>query len=111
MAVFNYPISYSSSLELNTRSVDIQFGDGYQLSSEEGINAQVKKWNVRFINISPTMAGEIKAFYKTNKAATTPFTWVDPNGETGRYKWRNYTESFDGFGHRTISGVFEEVFQ
>jgi phage-related protein len=111
VAIFNFPISYGTNVEIATRSVDIKFGDGYELSSEDGINVQVKRWSVRFTNILEADADAITDFYYTYSAATTPFTWVDPDGATGRYKWRSFNKSYDNYGTFNITGVFEQVFQ
>ena len=109
MADFNHVPSYSSSVKTDLLIKEAKFGDGYSQRSSYGINSVVRTWNLRYENISQTVANQIKTFIKSKKGVL-PFTWEDPEGEVVNVICKSITESYKGPTSRDLSLNFTEVF-
>lgn len=87
----------------------VQFGDGYEVRQESGINSNPTKWSCSFVYNAPT-AGLILDFLDARRAVEA-FSWVDPLGKTGMYVCREWDSSQIKFGVFEIKATFEQVFE
>ena len=110
MATFTYSPSYGAKLNQTPKILEATFGDGYELSVEQGINYNPKVWNLTFANRTDTDADAIISFFTTNKTFTTTFDWTDLDGTAGKYKCKKWDRGYDNYGTYTVTAVFEEKF-
>ena len=108
MATFTYTPSYSSSVDIENRVLTVAFGDNYEQSTEDGINTLLRTYTLVFSNRTCTEADEILLFFSANSTATTPFSWVAPDGFAGNFKCNQRKKTFDNAAC-TVSCVFREV--
>jgi phage-related protein len=59
----------------------VEFGDGYEQTSENGINATKRTWDVVFDNISLADLATIEAFLAGRESV--PFRWLPPTDTLG----------------------------
>lgn len=90
MATFPYTpdVNPNPSLDPATRKVDL--GDGYEQRSNKGLNPYLPVWELVFSVRSETEAKAISAWFQTNTANVTSFTWTAPDGTSGQWvadKW------------------------
>ncbi len=110
MATFSYTPSYSTSLKQKPKIIEAKFGDGYEQATTMGINVDPEQWGLKFTNASKATVDAIIAFFLTNSVATTPFTWVNPDGVSGRYKCKEWARTYGGYEVNGLTCKFEEVF-
>lgn len=64
MEVFNWESLVGSSVSYDEKINEVQFGDGYEQTSPDGLNSIRRKFsNLRFISLDKGRAQEIKDFY------------------------------------------------
>jgi len=110
MATFTYTPSLSTSLKQKPKILEAKFGDGYEQAMFKGINYNPEKWQLKFQNISTADAQIIVDFFGDNETPITPFDWTNPNSVAGKYKCREWSRTYDGYDHNTLTCMFEEVF-
>lgn len=98
----------TQGVQRQIRVLSVDFGDGYNQVSPDGINAEYKTISVRWDNLRPELAAEISDFFSNQQAQ--PFLWKSAY-DTKVRQWRcvQWTED-----QRTtvvnISAEFKEVF-
>jgi len=75
-ATFTYAPSFSSVKNSAPRILTATFGDGYQQDLVDGINADLKSWDLSFINRTSTDADAIEAFFSSTLGQA--FNWTPP---------------------------------
>lgn len=110
MATFTQQCSYSSSLNVKPKIIEVKFGGGYEQAIGDGINNKPRKYDLRFNTLDEETADAIELFFDVNNTATTPFDWTPPIGAAGRFKCKEHTREFISGLTSSISCIFEEVF-
>lgn len=110
MATFTYIPSYSSSVDVQPRTISAAFGDGYEQNIADGINNSPEIWNLTFSNIDLTTSANIVSFFKTNNTATTSFDWTTPDGNAYKFLCKSWKRNFDTPMTATITAIFQQVF-
>lgn len=110
MATFTFVPSYSTSIGQQPKIIEAKFGDGYEQAIFNGINYTPKVWDLQFNNISAASAQSIINFFITNNTATTPFDWTDPESVAGKYKCKEWKQTYNAYEARSLTCKFEEVF-
>ncbi len=98
----------SQNVQRQIRTKTNSFGDEYDQSILNGINAQVRTLSLKWNNLRPAQAAQITAFLTAQKSR--PFLWQSPYDATAG-KWRCVQWNED---QQTtvvsISAEFREVF-
>ncbi len=116
-------ISYGSSISTQVRVNKVQFGDGYQQRSLDGINAAPLMINFSFSKRSLATITEIKKFFEGDKVFydRTPdeyFLYIPPAPYDGgiyqiprKFVCLEWNVSANEHNNYTLSGKMEEVFE
>jgi phage-related protein len=79
--------SIGGSVDVNARTNEAPFGDGYVQAQPDGLNSIGQAWSLRWNNtLTKAQLGTILTFF-TTKAGATPFLYTLPYEDTPR-KWR-----------------------
>lgn len=108
MATFSYGVDWAAQEESEPRVLTAKFGDGYEQRSADGINTDLKTWQVQFKNRDDSEAAAIVAFFAAD-AGVTSFDWTPPGGSAGKYVCSRWTRSPTQVDRNTITAVFREV--
>ena len=108
MATFTHTPSYTSNADVENRILTANFGDGYSQVTEDGFNNTLRTYQLVFNNLTETIADQIMTFFSTNVTATTPFTWVTPDGFEGSFKCNERKKTFSN-SLFNISCTFRET--
>lgn len=84
MSDFNYKPSYTTGGSDKYAELVGKFGDGYQQTTPDGINAVAETWNLVFDPISAADIEAIRTFMRTKVGLK--FTWTNPNGVEKYYR-------------------------
>ena len=102
--------SYGSSVTIKPTVQTTKFGDGYEQRVATGINSNPRKWQVAFSSRPTATADAIEAFLEA-RGAVQSFNWVPPHGVAGKWVAREWSAQKTGPFTRSVSAVFEEVFE
>lgn len=107
MATFTWKPSYQCAVTIAPRLRAAIFGDGYQQRVEDGINTQIKAWDVSFTVRTDSEAAAIMNFLKDQAADS--FDWTDPDGEALKWICKSRRKQIDGYGINVVTARFEQV--
>ena len=110
MATFTWAIDYGSQEQSKPRVRNVQFGDGYQQRSADGINVAGDSWSLTFANRTDSEAGLILAFLEARNGLES-FDWTPPGGSLQRWVCPEWSKSPTNFGATTITARFVRVFE
>jgi phage-related protein len=107
METFHWRSQNSSTASVSPRVKIIKFGDGYEQRIKDGINNDLRSYNVTFVGLSEDIS-LIDDFLSRHNAVKA-FLWREPNThKTIKIVCRSWTSTHDGMT-KTISATFEEV--
>ncbi|WP_323016482.1 phage tail protein [Castellaniella sp.] len=86
----------------------VRFGDGYELRSQDGINASPATWAVTFTGNWAEHQPRIAVLEACG--GVQYFRWTDPRGRTANFICREWEDRQVEFGVYEITAEFEEVF-
>lgn len=106
--------SYSNSLDVNTRVIRLQFGDGYSQRQRDGINSNIAAWGLSFENRSDKEAKAIINFTE-DKGDTEAFQILFSRGALQNDVNQKYTASQvkvnnNSYNQNTITLTLNQVF-
>ncbi len=106
---FNPPrLPTSQSVQRQIRTKENTFGDEYEQTILNGINAEVRTLSLRWENLLPAQAAQITQFLSAQK--TKPFFWQSPyDTQTGKWRCVQWTEDQQATVVN-LSAEFKEVF-
>ncbi len=110
--VFDWAESEGTQLEEEPNVSLIQFGDGYEQRSPQGLNHSPRRYAMQFRAVGTTEGDTIVAFFRTHGGWKT-FDWTPPR-ETLSAVWKcpKWQRSLpNALGESDISATFEEVFE
>ena len=100
------PTSVDRSREVHV--IGTEFGDGYEQTQADGLNALRDKLTVKWDNLTIAQANSIDAFFQARYAV--PFNWTPPQQSVQKL-WRCTTWSVAYVErHASVSATLEEVF-
>ena len=100
---------YGAEKETSIVTREVQLGDGYRSMQKFGLNTDLKKWNLRFSNITETEADTAEAFLEA-RGGQESFSWTAPGEPTiSRYICKKWKKTFPYSNLATITAIFEEV--
>lgn len=108
---FDFNVEAGADGEVNQRTWDNDFGDGYIQSGGTGINTKSQSWSVS--HTGQLLPGEeiflIRDFLDRHEGYRS-FFWVPPGGQQGRYKVNGYKLKALGVELHSISFTMKQVF-
>lgn len=108
MSTFSYGVDWSAQMAVTPRVITAKFGDGYEQRAADGINTNLRKWQVQFKNRDDTETAAILAFFEAENGVTS-FDWTPPVGSAGKFVCREWTHSPTQVDRNTITATFDEV--
>ena len=111
MATFVWIPDYGSQEQHKPRVRRVQFGDGYQQRSADGINTDPATWVLSFGNRSDAESQAIVDFLAA-RGGVEAFDWTPPRGSSA-LKWicPQWQRAPTNYGSWTVSATFEQVFE
>ena len=107
METFHWRPQNSSTTSVSPKVKVIKFGDGYEQRIRDGINNDLRSYNVTFVGLSEDIS-LIDDFLSRHNAVKA-FLWREPNtNKTIKGVCRSWT-STPNSAAKTISATFEEV--
>jgi phage-related protein len=100
-----YPVHVGSSKSNEFRTLENEFGDGYEQSAADGINIEKKTYPLVWNNISQTDADVITDFLDA-QGGHLPFYWTPPNETQALFRCRKWNTNFDGGTTGSVSATF-----
>lgn len=105
---FTFLPSYGISLTKSPRVNILQYGDGYQFRTLDGINSNPRRWQLTFNRVL-SEAEQIDTFLENLKGKNA-FTWTPPDGKEGRFVCNSWSVNYSSFNFASVDAVFEEVY-
>lgn len=109
MANFTWIPDQGAKSETKANVFEAKLGDGYAQRVGKGINSVVEDWPLNFSVRTRVEIAAIKNFLKTHKGVLS-FTWVTPEGVTGKYVCDTWSASFNHDFDCSISMTFTQWF-
>lgn len=104
---FSYTPSYGSPKNSAPRVLTAAFGDGYQQDAVDGINADLKAWDLTFTNRSTSELDSIEAFLSAHLGVA--FSWTPPGGSAALWKCKSWRRTPVNYGTETLTAPFQQV--
>lgn len=100
--------SYGLSKSSSPRVLETRYGDGYSTRLVFGLNQDLKRYQLRFENISETDSDTIETFLVA-RAGQESFDWTPPGDSAGKFICRNWNKTIPFHNRASISATFEQV--
>lgn len=109
MAIFTYRASDANQKKA-PRVLRAQYGDGYEQTVADGINTNLKTFDLTFESIGKGEGDLVDAFLDA-RGAQEAFQWTPPNGAQGWYRCDAWGRQWDRTrpGVSSITATFREV--
>lgn len=109
MATFTWTPDADATTTREPRIREAKFGDGYSQRAQDGLNADMARWSVRFSGRSQSEGEAIDEFL-AEQGGVTAFDWTPPGGTTA-LKWvcRKWNRSYASYESQTVSAEFQQV--
>jgi len=95
-----------------SKTLEVEFGDGYSQGAPDGLNPVRDKWNLTWSVLTDSEATAIETFFKA-RGGHEPFLWTAPDNNTAQ-QWKipqgQYTKVDTGGAMYRITVVFKEDF-
>lgn len=108
MSTFSFSPAYAVNQNVQPRVRMTQFGDGYMQRSADGINTQIRIWNLNFKGIE-TEIDAVESFL-SNENGLTSFDWLPPTGLAGKWICPSWDRGINDYNDHTLTTQFIEVF-
>ncbi len=101
----SYPLTEVTSIAVRK----VQFGDGYQMVVQDGLNQDLKKYNAIWTNITLAEKNLIQNFLEARKGIEA-FEWTPPNhSAVKKYRCQNWSHNLVYANIYTLKAEWEEV--
>lgn len=108
---FSYCVQLGGDGEIDQRTWENDFGDGYTQAGGIGINTKSETWNLTHSGVMA--AGEelpmVRDFIDRHEGYKA-FIWTPPGGAPGRYRCKGYKSKPLGAGLWTLSFTFKQTY-
>lgn len=105
---FKWLVEREIQPSIEYRTTSVQFGDGYQQESAEGINNKKEEYSVR-VHAYEAEAKKIKDFFDRHNGYKA-FFWTPPLGTIGLYRCNDATPVPQGGGLYLFTGTFKKSY-
>ena len=115
MANFNTDVNinpkYGFKVTAEPRVRNVQFGDGYEMSIQDGLNSDLEKFDFTFENVTTADANAIVNFLRARKGVES-FDWQPPTrSSASKFKCNGWTRTLVQANIETITATFRQVFE
>lgn len=110
MATFTWIPDWGAQEQHRPRVRRVQFGDGYQQRSADGINTKPRSWTLTFGGRTDAERTAILDFLNA-RGALEAFDWTPPSGAAGKWVCEQWSRTATTYGATTIQATFSEVFE
>lgn len=103
--------TYQTAAQIERRTQEAKFGDGYRQTADDGTNADMRSWQVAFQNVRSSKAARIRAFL--DDIGSQPFLWKPPAPDNRTilvYAEQPYQHTWEKFDSESISVIFTKCF-
>ena len=108
MSTFTWTPDEGATCEREPRVLAVAFGDGYEQRTADGINADMKTWQLSFSVRSNSEIVAIDAFLAA-EAGVTAFDWTDPDGHAGKWVCKKWSRRAGVANVQSVTATFREV--
>lgn len=108
MSTFTWTPDLGAKSERTPRTRKVQFGDGYEQRSPDGLNPDMRKRSLQFTGRSSAESAAIIAFLEA-QGGTTSFDYTHPGDISRKYKCVSWSETDNGYLIKAISADFVQV--
>lgn len=95
--------------DINFRNTSVQYGDGYEQVSGDGINTESQSWPLTFTGYRAEIL-PILAFLRAH-AGSRAFKWTNPFGEVGLYRASELKPTIIDFARMSITVTFASAYR
>ena len=97
------------NVRVQPRVRTVQFGDGYEMSVQDGLNADLRIYDLTFTNVTTAQADTINNFLTARKGVES-FDWQAPfTTTTKKYKCSSWVRKYLHANIETVTAQFREV--
>ncbi|WP_265497943.1 phage tail protein [Providencia rustigianii] len=107
MEIFNWPIKPGMKTDFTPRIKSVRFGDGYEQRQPDGINHQLRKFNIN-LSLKPSIAEQALSFLAKHSGVTSFLFQPEKSKQTIRVVCKKWS-SDSGNIRTSISAEFEEI--
>lgn len=109
MSTFTWVPDFPPKKQSQPKVSKIQFGDSYQQRQAQGLNPDLKTWNLSFNTRSHDEAAAIESFLEA-QGGVTAFDWVPPFAtDPLKFICSKWDRSDDNATFSSITATFEQV--
>ena len=113
MANFNTDVNINPDSPMNVRVQPrvrtVQFGDGYEMSVQDGLNADLRVYDLTFTNVTTAQADSINNFLTARKGVES-FDWQPPTrSSSSKFVCDSWERTLVQPNIETINTTFREV--
>lgn len=106
--VFTWQPQIEPAGDIQFRTREARFGDGYRQATGDGLNTKEQAWPLVFRGSLATLM-PIREFLDAH-AGHTAFLWTPPDGVQGLYRCKGYQWIPGAANRRRLTATFEQWF-
>jgi phage-related protein len=105
--------SQGLAVDLTPRIRSVQFGEGYDQTSKDGINSNPRTFNVKYNKATKKKAVNVLNFLEDHQEGTKWFYWTppEPYDDLTKFKCAKWGNSFDGPNVYNVDAVFKQSYE
>ena len=109
---FNFDLRLGATGDIDQRTWENDFGDGYTQAGGTGINTRSGNWDVSKTGYL-TEGSELRAVrdFLDRHEGYKSFTWTPPGGVPGQYRAKGYKLNAMGAGLFSLSATFKQTYK
>ena len=108
MATFTWTPDADATVTHEPRKREAKFGDGYSQRAQDGLNADMATWSLRFSGRSKAEGEAIDTFLQT-QGGVTAFDWTPPGGAATKWICPKWSRSYASYEAQSVSAEFKQV--
>ena len=105
MATFTHAPDFGSPLTAKPRVLEAQYGDGYAMRVQDGINARPDEWQLTFSARTTAERDAILSFLAARNGVE-PFDWTAPDGTAARWHCPEWSYAPNSAAANTVTAKF-----
>lgn len=108
MATFTWTPDVDAAVTHEPRIREAKLGDGYSQRAQDGMNADMASWSLRFSGRSLAEGEAIDAFLAA-QGGVTAFDWTPPNGVSTKWLCKKWSRAYVSYESQTVTATFTQV--
>lgn len=109
LQTFTWSPRNGPSADIQDRTRSVQYGDGYEQVTGDGINPETQSWPLTFTGLNADIK-PILAFLRLHGERTS-FKWTNPLGEVGLYRASQLKPTILDFARMTVTVTFVTAYR